>query len=88
MVQATTTDGFEHQHRFVMRKLVILFTGLIVLLSLAASLAGALSYGHDRYRAFTTARGETVEVALCASFGWAGTSARPTLPEPDRILRS
>ena len=45
-----------------MRKLVILFTGLIVLLSLAASLAGALSYGHDRYRAFTTARGETVEV--------------------------
>ena len=39
-----------------------MFTVLIVLLSLAASLAGALSYGHDRYRTVTTARGETVEV--------------------------
>jgi hypothetical protein len=39
-----------------------LFTVLIVLLSLAASLAGALSYGHDRYRTVTTTRGETVEV--------------------------
>ena len=62
MVHAATTDGLEHQDGSALRKLVILFTGLIVLLSLAASLAGALSYGHDRYRAFTTARGETVEV--------------------------
>jgi hypothetical protein len=62
MVHAATTDGLDHQRGSALRKLVILFTGLIVLLSLAASLAGALSYGHDRYRAFTTARGETVEV--------------------------
>jgi len=46
----------------VLRRLIIVFTVLIVLLSLAASLAGALSYGHDRYRTVTTARGETVEV--------------------------
>lgn len=39
-----------------------MFTILIVLLSLAASLAGALSYGHDRYRTVTTARVETVKV--------------------------
>ena len=39
-----------------------MFTVLIVLLSLTASLAGALSYGHDRYRTVMTARGETVEV--------------------------
>ena len=32
-----------------MRKLVILFTGLIVRPSPAAGLAGVLSYGHDRY---------------------------------------
>jgi hypothetical protein len=38
------------------------FTVLIVLLSLAASLAGALSHGHDRYRTVTTARVETVAV--------------------------
>ena len=37
-----------------------MFTVLIVLLSLAASLAGALSFGHDRYRTVTTARVETV----------------------------
>ena len=46
----------------VLRRLIIVFTVLIVLLSLAASLAGALSYGHDRYRTVTTARVETVEV--------------------------
>lgn len=39
-----------------------MFTVLIVLLSLAASLAGALSYGHDRYRTVTTARVETVAI--------------------------
>ena len=39
-----------------------MFTVLIVLLSLAASLAGVLSYGHDRYRTVTTARVETVAV--------------------------
>lgn len=45
-----------------MRRLVIVFTVLIVLLSLAASLAGVLSYGHDRCRTVTTVRGETVDV--------------------------
>ncbi len=39
-----------------------MFTVLIVLLSLAASFAGTLSYRHDRYRTVTTARDETVEV--------------------------
>lgn len=34
-----------------MRRLIIIITVLIILLSLAASLAGALSCGHDRYRA-------------------------------------
>ena len=45
-----------------MRKLVILFTLLVILLSLIASLAGALSYGSDHYRTFTTVRGEVVDV--------------------------
>jgi len=45
-----------------MRKMVTLFTLLLVLLSLVASFAGVRSYGHDRYRTFTTAREETVEV--------------------------
>lgn len=45
-----------------MRKLIIVFTVLILLLSTSASLAGALSYGHDDYRSFTTARGEEVQV--------------------------
>ena len=40
-----------------MRKLVVVFTGLIILLSLVASLAGALSYGRACYRTFTTVRG-------------------------------
>ena len=46
-----------------MRKIVVIFTCLIMLLSLGASLAGALSYGHERYQRFTTARGEIVEIA-------------------------
>ena len=45
-----------------MKKLVVLFTILILLLSLIASLAGAFSYGHDDYTPFTTARGELVQV--------------------------
>lgn len=44
------------------RKLVIIFTCPSILLSVAASLAGVLSHGHDRYRTVTTPRGETVEV--------------------------
>src|SRR5512134_2287621 len=50
------------QGRSGMRKMVTLFTSLLVLLSLVASFAGVRSFGHDRYRTFTTARGETVEV--------------------------
>ena len=45
-----------------LKQLIIVFTVLVVALSLAASLVGALSYGHDRYRTVTTSRGETVEV--------------------------
>lgn len=45
-----------------MKKLIVVFTLLIMLLSLTASLAGAFSSGHDDYRTFTTARGETVQV--------------------------
>ena len=45
-----------------MKKLIVVFTILIMLLSLVASLAGSLSYGHNDYRTFTTARGETVQV--------------------------
>ena len=45
-----------------MKKLIATFTLLILLLSLAASLAGAFSYGHDDYRSFTTARNEMVQV--------------------------
>ena len=45
-----------------MKKLVVLFTILILLLSFIASLAGAFSYGHDDYRPFTTARVELVQV--------------------------
>lgn len=47
-----------------------MFTVLIVLLSFAASLAGALSYGHDRDRTVTTARGETVEVQDTGVYGY------------------
>ena len=46
---------------------------MFVLLSLAASLAGALSYGHDRYRAFTTARGETVSFVFYLQVSMRGT---------------
>jgi hypothetical protein len=42
--------------------LVVLFTILILLLSLIASLAGAFSYGNDDYKPFTTVRGEIVKV--------------------------
>jgi hypothetical protein len=45
-----------------MRKLVIIFTLLLILLSVVASLPGALSYGHNRFRTFTTVRGEAVDV--------------------------
>ena len=45
-----------------MKKLIAIFTILILLLSLAASLAGAFSYGHEDYRSFTTARNEMVQV--------------------------
>lgn len=45
-----------------MRKLIAIFTILILLLSLAASLVGALSYGHNDYRSFATARNETVQI--------------------------
>ena len=46
-----------------MRKIVVIFTCLIMLLSFGASLAGALSYGHEWYQRFTTARGEVVAIA-------------------------
>jgi hypothetical protein len=45
-----------------MRKLVIIFTLLLILLSVVASLTGALSYGQNRFRTFTTMRGEVVDV--------------------------
>lgn len=45
-----------------MRTMISLFTSLLVMLSFVASFAGVRSFGHDRYRTFTTARGETVEV--------------------------
>ena len=50
----------------VMKKLIVVFTLLIMLLSLTASFAGAFSSGHDQYRPFTTARGETVQVQYAA----------------------
>ncbi len=46
-----------------MRRLIVIFTTLIILLSFVASLAGALSYRNGQYRIVTTARGEVVEVA-------------------------
>ena len=46
-----------------MRKLVVICTVLVILLSLVASLAGSLSYGLEHYRTVTTPRGEVVEVA-------------------------
>lgn len=45
-----------------MRRLVIVFTALIIVLSLAASIAGALSYWHDGYRTVTTVRGKTAKI--------------------------
>ena len=45
-----------------MRKLIVAFTILIILLSLVASFAGVISTGHNSYRIITTARGEIVEV--------------------------
>ena len=45
-----------------MRKLVAVFTLLVIVLAFAASLAGALSDRHDRHRTVTTARGEVVEI--------------------------
>jgi hypothetical protein len=44
------------------KTLVVAFTALIILLGFVASLAGALSYGQNHYRPFTTPRGETVEI--------------------------
>lgn len=46
-----------------MRRLVVICTVLVILLSLVASLAGSLSYGIGDYRTVTTPRGEVVEVA-------------------------
>ena len=46
-----------------MKKLIIVCTVLIVVLSFAASLAGAMSNRHHQYRMVTTARSEIVEVA-------------------------
>lgn len=45
-----------------MRQLIVVFTIMVLLLSIAASLAGVASYGHDRFVTVTTPRGETVEV--------------------------
>jgi hypothetical protein len=47
---------------WAVRKLIVVSTLLVILLSLIASLAGALSYGRDHYRTFITVRGEGVEV--------------------------
>jgi len=44
-----------------LRRLVIVFTVLILALSLSASIAGVLSYWHDMSRTITTVRGEIVE---------------------------
>jgi hypothetical protein len=63
-----TLFGSRKKERLVMKKLVVVFTILIVLLSLTASLAGAFSYGHDDYMSFTTARGETVQVQLAGIY--------------------
>ena len=64
-----------------MRKVVVIFTGLIMLLSFGASLAGALSYGQDRDRTFTTARGEVVEIADAGIYRYSlrtlGTGSAP-----------
>jgi len=43
------------------RKLLVIFTILILLLSLIASLAGAFSYRHYDYEPFSTARGENIQ---------------------------
>ncbi len=51
-----------------MKKLVIVCTLLILLGSLAASLAGAFSYGHDEYQTFTTVRGEVVQIAVAGVY--------------------
>ncbi len=45
-----------------MKTWMVIFTVLIILLSLGASLAGVFSYGHDDYRLFTSARNEVVQV--------------------------
>jgi hypothetical protein len=48
--------------KLIMKKLVIVFTTLIIVLSLVVSIAGILSYGQDGYQTITTARGETLTV--------------------------
>lgn len=45
-----------------MRSLIVGGVVIVIVLAIIASLAGALSYGHDRYRTHVTPRGETVQV--------------------------
>jgi hypothetical protein len=45
-----------------MKKLIVIFTMIIILLSAAASIAGTLSYRNMNFQMFTTVRGEQVEI--------------------------
>jgi hypothetical protein len=51
-----------------MKKLVVTFTILILLFSITASIAGVFSYGHDRYKTFSTVRGEIVRVQYAGNY--------------------
>jgi uncharacterized protein YxeA len=47
-----------------MKKLIIIFILIVIILSTAASYFGVISYQTSDYQTFTTARGDKVEVQM------------------------